>query len=41
MTDNMDERRVVDVVYLDFCKVFDVFSHSSLKDKLRRYKMEK
>lgn len=35
----MDERRVVDVVYLDFCKVFDVFSHSSLKDKLRRYKM--
>lgn len=36
MTGWVDEWRVVDVVSLDFSKVFDNVSHNILKDKLRK-----
>jgi len=41
MTGSMDDGRSVDVVYLGFSKVFDVFSHSSLIVKLGKYRQEK
>jgi len=36
MTRCIDERRAVDVVYLDFSKAFDMVSHDMLIGKLRK-----
>ena len=32
----VEERRAVDVVYLDFSKAFDTISHNTLTEKLRK-----
>ncbi|KAK4832291.1 hypothetical protein QYF61_021690 [Mycteria americana] len=36
----VDEERAVDIVYLDFSKVFDTFSHEILTEKLLMHKMD-
>jgi len=36
MTGWVDERRALDVVYLNFSKAFDTVSHNILIDKLRK-----
>ncbi|GAB0183305.1 mitochondrial enolase superfamily member 1 [Grus japonensis] len=40
MTGWVDEGRAVDVVYLDFSKVFDTVSHNILIGKLRKYGLD-
>ena len=37
----VDMGRVVDAVYLDFCKAFDTVPHSLLLEKLMRYGLDK
>lgn len=37
----MDDGGTVDVVYLEFIKVCDIFSYSSPGAKLERYRLEK
>lgn len=32
----MEEVKAVDIVFLDFCNVFDTISHNIFKDKLRK-----
>ncbi|GAB0189223.1 mitochondrial enolase superfamily member 1 [Grus japonensis] len=40
VTDSVDEGKTVDVVYLDFSKVFDIISHSILLEKLAAHGLE-
>ena len=37
----MDEGKAVDVIYLDFSKAFDTFSHSILLEKLAAHGLDK
>ena len=37
ITEKVDGGRAMDVVYLDFIKIFDTISHSTLAMKLRKF----
>ena len=41
MTGSVDEGRAVDIVYLDFSKVFDTVSHQILIEKKMKYRLDK
>ena len=41
MTSSVDERRAVDVVYLDFSEALNTVSYSILIDKLMKYRLGK
>ena len=40
MTHLVDERKAVDVVYLDFSKAFDTISHNILLEKLAAHGLD-